>query len=81
MLTQIKEPFGPFTSWLNETLESVRLNAYHQPIIDLFTQPIQNALNGVFYHVIDPKYDGPVSLEDLLKIHEGQVVEGAGYDQ
>jgi hypothetical protein len=81
MLYSIQQPLGEFTAWLETVMLSIRMNEYHQPIINSFCKPIEESLNAVFYHVIDPQYNGPVSLEDLLKIHAGQTIEqGAAYD-
>lgn len=71
-LTKIEEPLGVYTSWLNDVLNAIEANHYHQPIIQYFSPMIQDELNQIFAHVIDNSYETHYSNESLQAIHDGR---------
>lgn len=71
-LQRIEENWGHFTAWLAEVIDYIESTNFDQKTIDLFCPVIQEELNKIFLHVIDPTYEENHDREKLLAIHRGE---------
>ena len=71
-LSNISEPLGEFTQWLSDVLTYLSSLEYRQSLLDFFLPEITDRLNLVFHHVIDHSYDRNISLEESIRIHNGE---------
>lgn len=74
LLNNIREPLGVFNQWLVEVINFLERQDYNQEMLDIFILEIKKRLNLVFYHVIDQSYERNISLEQLVKIHSGELI-------
>jgi len=73
-LLKISEPFGSFTSWLNDVCAYIKDQQYRKETMDYFLPIIRFNLNGIFEHVIDLSYESDKSQAELQDIHDGIVL-------
>jgi CRISPR/Cas system CSM-associated protein Csm2 small subunit len=70
-LRQVTEEYGPFTSWLSETLDAIEQNNYREVLVKHFSVIIRNELYNIFVHVIDESYETDKPRDYLQQVHDG----------